>query len=119
MKFSVTSLFMLAASVIAAPVVDTQLDAGALLRRELNKRAISDVDILQFALTLEHLENAFYHEGLRKFDQAAFDKLDYVKRTRFNIKEISYDESTHVTFLSGALKAAGVSPTKACTCMFA
>ena len=32
----------------------------------------SDVDILNYALTLEHLEYAFYRDGLKRFDEKDF-----------------------------------------------
>jgi len=39
-----------------------------------NKGGVSDVDILNFALTLEHLEAVFYTQGLKKFDKNDFEK---------------------------------------------
>ncbi|KAG9014769.1 hypothetical protein FRB94_010616 [Tulasnella sp. JGI-2019a] len=39
--------------------------------------AISDIDVLQYALTLEHLENTFYKEALDKFDEDAFKSAGF------------------------------------------
>jgi rubrerythrin len=43
-----------------------------------NNGGVSDVDILNFALTLEHLEAVFYTQGLKKFD--AGDFRNYFKK---------------------------------------
>ena len=52
----------LASSAIAAPVENA----------ELVKRQNIDNTILQFALTLEHLENVFYKQAIQNFTQADF-----------------------------------------------
>jgi hypothetical protein len=72
----------------------------------LEKRAatLSDGDILNYALTLEHLENKFYGEGLAMFSESQFAAAGYDSTFYENLKEISYDESTHVNFLTTALK---------------
>ncbi|KAF1993993.1 hypothetical protein P154DRAFT_448707 [Amniculicola lignicola CBS 123094] len=82
------------------------------------KTKITDIDILQYALTLEHLEDKFYREGLAKFQlkdfqDAGFDDIFYK-----NLKEVSYDETTHVSFLTGAIKGLGASPVAECTYAF-
>jgi hypothetical protein len=67
-------------------------------------------------LTLEHLEANFYRSVLEKYSAADFANAGY-NGTNFykNLQEISMDEDTHVTFLTTALKGAGVTPVEACT----
>jgi len=78
----------------------------------------SDGVILNYALTLEHLENTFYAQALSKFSEQDFLKAGVSPEFYQNLKEISSDEKTHVSFLSGALTAAGVTPTQPCTYNF-
>lgn len=66
------------------------------------------VGILNYALTLEHLEDKFYREGLANYTQADFIAAGFPDPFYDNLKEISYDETTHVSFLSTALGAAAV-----------
>ncbi|KAM0248519.1 hypothetical protein ACHAQJ_009456 [Trichoderma viride] len=91
--------------VAAAPVV-------------VKRAAITDADILNYALTLEHLEDTFYRQGLANFTQADFAKAGYDATFYGNVQKISADESTHVSFLTSALKAAGASPVAACSYSF-
>ncbi|KZS87906.1 hypothetical protein SISNIDRAFT_418906 [Sistotremastrum niveocremeum HHB9708] len=72
-------------------------------------------DILQYALTLEHLEAAFYSQYLDQFDAAAFEKDGYAPWVRGRFEQIAQHEATHVSFLSSAL---GDAATKACTYKF-
>jgi hypothetical protein len=64
-----------------------------------------DVDILNFALTLEYLEAAFYAEALSKANLSGEAK----KLAR----EIGDHEKQHVDALTGAIKKAGGKPVKA------
>lgn len=41
--------------------------------------AITDIDILNYALTLEHLENAFYRDGLARFNQTDFTSAKFIR----------------------------------------
>ena len=70
----------------------------------LQKRTYTDADILNYALTLEHLEDKFYRQGLANFTEADFAAAGFDGTFYQNLKEISYDESTHVSFLTSALK---------------
>jgi hypothetical protein len=54
-------------------------------------------------LTLEHLEDKFYREGLANFTEAQFAAAGYNAAFYANLKEVSSDETTHVQFLTKAL----------------
>lgn len=84
----------------------------------VSKRAISDADILNYALTLEHLEASFYEEGLKNYTQEDFVKAGMKDPFYANLKEVASDEKDHVDFLTSALKAAGASPVTRCTYNF-
>ncbi|KAM4055129.1 ferritin-like domain-containing protein [Hirsutella rhossiliensis] len=64
---------------------------------------LGDVDILNYALTLEFLESKFYSEGLSNFTEANFLDAGFSKEFYKNLKGISQDEKDHVAFLSTAL----------------
>lgn len=71
----------------------------------VEKRAgITDAVILNYALTLEHLEDFFYREGLSKFSEEDFAAAGFDSTFYANLKEVSSDETIHVSFLTGALK---------------
>jgi len=73
------------------------------------------VEILNYALTLEHLEDKFYREGLANYTHQDFLDAGFADPFYKNLKEVSFDETTHVTFLSGALGADAVAE---CTYQF-
>ncbi|CAI7583547.1 unnamed protein product [Penicillium glandicola] len=84
----------------------------------VSKRTISDADILNYALTLEHLEASFYEEGLKNYTQEDFVKAGMKDPFYANLKEVASDEKEHVDFLTSALTAAGASPVARCTYNF-
>ena len=84
----------------------------------LAKRAITDVDILQFALTLEHLENVFYKQALSKFTEKDFTDAGFSSDFFNNLKFIVHDEESHVVALTAALQKAGATPVAACEYSF-
>ncbi|THX59074.1 Ferritin/ribonucleotide reductase [Aureobasidium pullulans] len=104
MKTSVLGAAFLASIATAAPA--------------LVKRQSTDIDgvILNYALTLEHLEAAFYAQGIAKFSEQDFAAAGFNGSQFYrNLKEVGRDEQVHVDFLTTALKGAGVTPVDACT----
>lgn len=71
---------------------------AALLTRNLS------ADILQYALTLEHLEDTFYREGLEKYSEQDFANAGFDSVVYNNFKTIASDEKAHVDFLTAGLK---------------
>jgi hypothetical protein len=116
----------------AVPLLAAVASAAPLVQRDN-----IDTTVLQFALTLEHLENVFYKGALSKFSEQDFeeagrcyqiltrsqwhdadDATGYSKDYYTNLQYISHDEEDHVKLLSGALKTAGVTPVEACNYTF-
>lgn len=64
--------------------------------------------------SVEHLEDKFYRDGLSNFSQSDFSKAGFDSKFFNNVKLVSEDENTHVSFLTAALKKAGATPVKEC-----
>ncbi|MCJ1305021.1 hypothetical protein MMC08_007834 [Hypocenomyce scalaris] len=106
MKFSIAAVpALLSALVLAAPVAE-------------KRQAITDVDILQYALTLEHLENVFYKGGISTMPEQMFLDAGFSADYYSNLKYVAHDEEQHVLYLESALTAAGATPVQACTYSF-
>lgn len=76
------------------------------------------VDILQYALTLEHLEDTFYRTGLANFTADNFAAAGFAPSVHANIVEVAADEANHVKFLTGAISALNTAPVQECTYAF-
>jgi hypothetical protein len=75
--------------------------ASAMVLPPLTKRQAMDIDpaILQYALTLEHLENAFYKKALSMWDVKAFTDAGFSAAFYDQLKYIAHDEEGHVLYL--------------------
>lgn len=79
---------------------------------------LADAILLRYALTLEHLERAFYRDALNKFSAADFGAIGKEDFVRQRFTEIASHERDHVAFLEAGLTAAGAKPVKECTYVF-
>ncbi|KAG0285771.1 hypothetical protein BGZ98_005329 [Dissophora globulifera] len=78
----------------------------------------SAIDVLNFALTLEHLEAAFYNYGFDKFDNAAFVAGGFDATVRDRLEHVREHENDHVTVLTQVITSLGGNPVPACTYNF-
>lgn len=65
--------------------------------------SLADTAILNYALAIENLENAFYTQALAKFDEQAFNQSGYPPSTRAGYVTISQHEQAHVALISQTL----------------
>jgi hypothetical protein len=63
------------------------------------------VEVLNYALTLEHLEATFYREGLDEFDTAAFEAAGFQAAVREYIVAIGDHEAEHVEVLTSVIES--------------
>jgi len=92
--------------------------ATAVSSAPLSRRGFTDVDVLQYALTLEHLENEFYKGALNKLSKQDFLDAGYTADYYNNLQYIAHDEEAHVEALTAGLTAAGATPVAACDYSF-
>ncbi|KAF9328711.1 hypothetical protein BG006_008143 [Podila minutissima] len=78
----------------------------------------SDIGILNFALSLEHLESEFYKQGLAKYKREDFKNYGYDDKNWERIEHISKHEATHVTFLTSAIESLQGTPLPPCEYKF-
>jgi len=76
------------------------------VRRALAQEGGGDVDVLNFALTLEYLEATFYSRAIRKGRGLGADTVRLVR-------EIHDNEAAHVDALRGTIKQLGGRPVEA------
>ncbi|MEP7359086.1 MAG: ferritin-like domain-containing protein [Anaerolineales bacterium] len=80
--------------------------------------AMTDVDLLNYALTLEHLENAFYQQGQSRFSRAEFSAAPFLNGFGNSVSSKAYDyfnliaehERVHVQTLIGVIQSLGGNP---------
>ncbi|EUC46426.1 hypothetical protein COCMIDRAFT_25514 [Bipolaris oryzae ATCC 44560] len=75
---------------------------------------LTDVDILNFALTAEHLESKFYSMGFAKFPMSDFMALGLSEAQVKSLMMVGQTEATHVTTLQSAITGAGAKPVEPC-----
>jgi hypothetical protein len=100
--------------------------AGAHAGAPSEQGAPTDIDMLNYALTLEHLEYAFYRDGLDEFGERKLESADvfdglgtYLRRSAYeNFVRIRNHEKTHVDTLTSVIKSLGGKPVPECTYNF-
>lgn len=88
---------------------------------------VTDIQILNYALTLEHLEATFYVQGLEMFDARDLRRADQVRGSGRRIRNSIYDylilirdhEVEHVATLQAVISSLGGDPVPPCEYNFA
>lgn len=103
---TVLALFASACAVVAVP-------QRKLVARQDNN---NDVTILNFALTLEHLEAEFYRQALEKFGEPDFRRANIPNPTQavLNFHHILAHEAEHVETLQAVIQSLGGEPVPPC-----
>jgi rubrerythrin len=95
---------LLVRGALAAGALYGSWSVSPLVRRAFAAQgSMNDVDILNFALTLEYLEAAFYSEAAKQVPGLSGELAGYVKA-------FGAEEQDHVDALSGAIKDLGGKP---------
>jgi len=76
----------------------------------------SDIEVLNYALTLEHLEYAFYRDGLALFSKRDFKRAGFGGPAYGRLKVIRGHEETHVDTLTAVIRDLGGDPVEEAPC---
>jgi rubrerythrin len=105
---STRGAFLLRGAMAAGAALGAE-SVGPFVTRALAAGDATDADIVNFALTLEHLETAFYADAL---------KLGLTGEAKTFAKQFGATEAQHVAALTATAKQLGVTPAKRPTFTF-
>ncbi|KAM0278552.1 hypothetical protein ACHAQH_005120 [Verticillium albo-atrum] len=114
----VAALAAVATAFPAAPRLNSkQMEIYRLAKRQnagAQQGGLTDIDILQFALTLEWLEGTFYQQGFAQFPPEQFAALGLNAKQVDDLTQVGATEFSHVTLLQSAIAQAGTQPVQPC-----
>ena len=112
MRFS--SFLPLLLLIPTLPLPFTIAHPSPIKRLNPNNPADADSQILNFLLTLEHLERAFYLAAPQKYSAQGFVTAGYTISDYGRFRQMGVHEASHVEFLESALAAAGMDRVQPC-----
>ncbi|KAF3760265.1 hypothetical protein M406DRAFT_343397 [Cryphonectria parasitica EP155] len=113
-----TGLVAFASALPAAPrLTARQQKIYEVMRRQSAAEqalGINDFDVLQFALTLENLETAFYQQGFAALPAQQFLDLGLTQTQVDSLVTIGQSEAAHVEIIQSTLAQMGIQPVVPC-----
>jgi hypothetical protein len=76
------------------------------------------VDVINYALTLEHIETAFYRDGLAELGESGITALGFQASVFANLSDIAAHEAAHVEALIPVVESLGGTPVEEATYAF-
>ncbi|KAF9323154.1 hypothetical protein BG006_001713 [Podila minutissima] len=107
-----TTILLTVAATLALTTVQ-----GTSPRPAVNQTA-ANLKVMNYALALEHLEAAFYKQGLAKFNSSAFSDAGYEGLVRNRLALIGQHGNWHVIALSNAITKLKGTPVRPCNYTF-
>lgn len=102
--------FLAATAAIGGAAMALNVPALTSFRAAAQDVGDDEISVLNYALTLEHLENAFYRDGLASFTTADFEALGFLSGVYDYLTEVGAHEAAHVETLSGVISDLGGTP---------
>lgn len=104
----------------SAAVMGVGVLGASLLQAQTNQP--NDIDVLNYALTLEHLEAAFYNQGLRQFSNVDIGRAQFARdlgeiasgELYAYLSLIRSHENAHVRTIESVLRSLGATPVRPC-----
>ncbi|KAF9384289.1 hypothetical protein CPB97_005806 [Podila verticillata] len=113
----IASLAVTAVSAAPAPGTN-QTGPGTNQTAPQRNQTTIDISVLNYALTLEHLEAAFFKQGVAKFNASAFSEAGYPGPVRDRLILIAEHENSHVSVLTNAITKLKGQPVQPCNYSF-
>jgi len=103
---------LVSTSTLAAPTPSSSTSASS--PSPTSNVTAANIKILNYALTLEHLEAEFYKAGLAKFNASAFTSAGFDAKVRDRFVHIGQHENSHVTTLTSVINSMKGKPVPVC-----
>lgn len=103
MRFTTTLALTSVLGLLSSTVTSTQVSSSQ-----------NDLNVLEYALTAEQFEAAFYAYGLKQFNQSAFEQAGYNSTVYENLQLIAQEEQIHANTLNSSITMLGGQPVMPC-----